>query len=187
MINVDRLVASGQGKPKYLARYLDAIVKQHKAYGLVFLNKYEYLRHSMLPIYRYLLSHSLNPSDYNEECAIWYAVINYLHCEKQNPQQLELIKLLLKKGCNPNAILARSPFTSAVGGTSVNDLDASINVSLNRNYTALDLACEYLELSKGTSPPDEKAVKSVTKLIQILRNYGAKHSEAWHHSNPKTN
>ena len=187
MIDVDRLLASGQGNQKYLARYLDAIVKQHKAYGLLFLNKYEYLRHPMLPIYRYLLSHSLKPSDYNEECAIWYAVVNYLHSEKQNPQQLELIKLLLKKGCNPNAILARSPFTSAVGGNSVNDMDASINDSLIRSFSALDLACEYLEQSKGTSPPDEKAIESATTLIQILRDYGAKHTEAWHCSNPSPN
>ena len=49
-------------------------------------------------------------------------------------------------------------------------------------------AIGYLyDLGYGVEQSDEKAIESATTLIQILRDYGAKHTEAWHCSNPSPN
>ncbi len=187
-IDVDRLVLSGQDNKEYLALYLDAIIRYDKEYGLVLLNRYPYLEHDMLPVYRYLLSHSLKPSNYREDCAIYYAVIHYVHSGKHEPQQLKLIKLLLKKGCNPNSIQAHSPYTSSIGGNEVNNLDSSIKYSIMASldcdfwalgYNALDLACAYHEVLKRADPPDIKAIEATASLVKILRKHGAMHSKSW--------
>ena len=169
--DVELIISNGQSDMDYLALFLDEIVAIDKSHGLTLLSYYTYLDCKMLPTYRYLLAHGLKPSDYKEEIAIRSAVLNSLYMGGCESGQLELVKLLLEKGCNPNAVedtpRRYEPWPETYG------------IPYQRTFTALDMACVLLELSKRKEQPDEKAVKTASDLVELLQRYGAMHSLLW--------
>ena len=177
-IDVEDYITVGQRDLDYLALYIDSIVAHHRSQGMKLLTHNKYLIYNMLPVYQYLLEHSLKPSDYQKyngafewETAIWSAVINFYYMDVCEPRQLKLVKLLLKKGCNPNTI-ADYPKLNAPP-------PKIEGVPYIHSLTALDLACEYLELSRHKEHPDGTAIKTAKELVELLQRYGAKHSPYW--------
>ena len=173
--DIDYFIAIGETDKKYLARYLDFMIANENdyRYATYLLSESKHLKYSMLPVYRYLLSHSLQPAKLPEEKAVFCAVLNFVQAEAIE-QNIELVKLLLKKGCNPNVESQvrlshlRYPYTHN-----------PFSGLLNRNLTALDLACEYQKSVLNKEIPDDKAVKNAKKLIRLLQKYDAKHSTVW--------
>jgi len=173
--DIDYFIAIGGTDKNYLARYLDFMIANENdyRYATYLLRESKHLNYSMLPVYRYLLSHSLKPAKLPEENAVFCAVLDFVQTEAIE-QNFELVKLLLKNGCNPNVKSQvrlshlRYPYTQ-------NPLCSL----LNRNLTALDLACEYQKSVLNKETPDDKAVKNAKKLIRLLQKYDAKHSTVW--------